>query len=320
MWRARYGAEFAELLIADLAERPRSARRTVDVAAAGLRARLACAGLSRHGLGPVPDPGTGLATASVSAAGFAILGLAEASQLGIGVQWLKALALSPEHRSWLSLAMALMSAALAGFALLALAAAMPLGLAVARAWRAGQAGTLRGPLLVIGTAVTTLLVGGRHFGNGWPGTGSQYWFGHGTAGVAAFGWAATSWFTSWWVHPGLLATMPTTRICWQVVSLTAWIALLTGAWRIVRELASGHRASAYGRRLFRLAGWCAAGFGVGTLLWLAAAPAGPAGPIHFGLVNLGGLGASLVALVVALAALRQVGGPACHVQLTRRPR
>ena len=31
-WRARYGEEFAELLIADISERPRSWRRTADVA------------------------------------------------------------------------------------------------------------------------------------------------------------------------------------------------------------------------------------------------------------------------------------------------
>jgi hypothetical protein len=50
LWRARYGEEFAELLIADLAERPRSWRRTADVARAGLLARLAGAGLATHPL------------------------------------------------------------------------------------------------------------------------------------------------------------------------------------------------------------------------------------------------------------------------------
>jgi hypothetical protein len=45
-WRVRYGEEFTELLIADLAERPRSAARTADVIRGGLVARLADAGLS----------------------------------------------------------------------------------------------------------------------------------------------------------------------------------------------------------------------------------------------------------------------------------
>lgn len=54
-WRARYGEEFTQLLIDDIGERPRSWRRTLDVARGGLaaqiaqreptRARLAAAGL-----------------------------------------------------------------------------------------------------------------------------------------------------------------------------------------------------------------------------------------------------------------------------------
>src|SRR6201986_4493544 len=44
-WRARYGEEFTELLLADLAERPRSAARTADVIRGGLVARLTDAGL-----------------------------------------------------------------------------------------------------------------------------------------------------------------------------------------------------------------------------------------------------------------------------------
>ena len=37
-WRSRYGDEFVELLAADIEERPRSFRRTVDVIAGGARA------------------------------------------------------------------------------------------------------------------------------------------------------------------------------------------------------------------------------------------------------------------------------------------
>ena len=45
-WRDRYGAEFTELLIADIAERPRSRARTLDVARGGIVARLADVGLA----------------------------------------------------------------------------------------------------------------------------------------------------------------------------------------------------------------------------------------------------------------------------------
>lgn len=44
-WRSRYGEEFADLLIADVGERPRSWTRTVDVARGGIVARFAAAGL-----------------------------------------------------------------------------------------------------------------------------------------------------------------------------------------------------------------------------------------------------------------------------------
>jgi hypothetical protein len=47
-WRERYGEEFAELLLADLAEQPRAWRRTANVARCGLAARLAAAGLAGY--------------------------------------------------------------------------------------------------------------------------------------------------------------------------------------------------------------------------------------------------------------------------------
>jgi hypothetical protein len=40
-WRRRYGEEFVELLIADIEERPRSRRRTLDLALRGLALRAA---------------------------------------------------------------------------------------------------------------------------------------------------------------------------------------------------------------------------------------------------------------------------------------
>ncbi|HMD92274.1 MAG TPA: hypothetical protein VKG80_06490, partial [Trebonia sp.] len=45
-WRDRYGAEFAELLMADIAEWPRSRARALDVARGAALARLAAAGLT----------------------------------------------------------------------------------------------------------------------------------------------------------------------------------------------------------------------------------------------------------------------------------
>ncbi|MGH3209900.1 MAG: hypothetical protein ACRDNO_19305, partial [Trebonia sp.] len=40
IWRERYEEEFAELLFAEMQERPRSAARTIDVVRSGIAARL----------------------------------------------------------------------------------------------------------------------------------------------------------------------------------------------------------------------------------------------------------------------------------------
>jgi hypothetical protein len=90
-WRARYGEEFTELLLADLAERPRSAARTADVIRGGFVARLADAGLC--GCAPqVPELAraqarAGLASIACCAAVFLGVGGAIWSQLVIGWQW-----------------------------------------------------------------------------------------------------------------------------------------------------------------------------------------------------------------------------------------
>ena len=72
-WRDRYGAEFTELLIADISERPRSARRSLDVMRGGIRARLADAGLAGF---PLP-----LATADSAATSASTLEQARQRQV-----------------------------------------------------------------------------------------------------------------------------------------------------------------------------------------------------------------------------------------------
>src|SRR6516165_848136 len=86
-WRARYGDEFAELLVAEFAEQPRSWRRAADIARSGLLARLSRAGLAGH-----PPPSServraGLATAACALAASGILGIAMWAQLATGWAW-----------------------------------------------------------------------------------------------------------------------------------------------------------------------------------------------------------------------------------------
>jgi hypothetical protein len=107
-WRARYGEEFTELLIAELAERPRSWWRTADVARGGLFARLTSAGLTSAGptwagAGRDPrDPTAGqrasLATLVCAVAAFLTVGAAMWAQLAVGWQWAPAPA-RPSARS-----------------------------------------------------------------------------------------------------------------------------------------------------------------------------------------------------------------------------
>jgi hypothetical protein len=75
-WRLRYGEEFTQLLIDDMAERPRSLERTADVLRAGLLARLSSLGLA----GEASDP-TAQMRATLTAVGgvltaFLVAGIA----------------------------------------------------------------------------------------------------------------------------------------------------------------------------------------------------------------------------------------------------
>ena len=105
-WRDRYGDEFAELLIAEQAEQGPSWRRAANVAATGLRARLAGAGLAGHPLDPAAAARAGLATFASCAAVSGLAGAVMWAQLAIGLQW----SAPDDHR--ITEAMDLMSGAL----------------------------------------------------------------------------------------------------------------------------------------------------------------------------------------------------------------
>ena len=211
-WRARYGAEFTELLMADLAERPRCRRRTADVAFSGLLARLRCAGLS----GQLPDPADQaracLAVLAGAATLFLTLGTTAWSQLVTGWQW------APPGARAVRAAVVIMSAGLLLMLVLAVLAAAPgcwyLARAVLGRGAVGRGAVGRGavgrggrpaprwarPAAVAALGGLVLAAGARHFANGWPGTGGHPWPQQGLVpgGVAAFGWAATLSVTSYW--------------------------------------------------------------------------------------------------------------------------
>jgi hypothetical protein len=299
-WRARYGDEFAELLIAEFDERPRSWRRAADVVRGGLLARLTCAGLTGHPLESAEQIRAGLATAACGLATCLALGIAMWAQLTIGWAW------APPGTSGPTVAMVAMSASVLLLALLALLAAFPLAWAVARGALRRDGWCVRRPALLAAAGLVTLAVGSRHFANGWPGTGSHSWAQPGLvpAGVAAFGWAATLSVSAYWAHPAALAAFPAAEITWMAVSPAALIAAVAGVAALVRRIDLPART-------LRYEAWLASGaagtmiiFLAGACWWLLAGASGP-GLFHPGAIDAASVAVMMLALWMARRATSQ---------------
>jgi len=315
-WRARYGEEFTELLISDIAERPRSTARTLDVARGGLVARLTDAGLA--GLAGLPlagSPGTASSPSTPSAdpyrlvrASIGTLGAAFAvclafsaamwSQLTIAWQWTS----PPDATPPAMRATLVMSAALLAFLAIGALAVLPVGHAVARNFHR----KLIGPLLALAVAVAFLVVGGHHFGNGWPGTG-----GHGEngslfpvipAGLQAFAWALSLSVSSFWAHPTALAKIPGAEVAWMELSPLALTAATAAAVTLTRRVKLSPRTLRYETGLAWLS--CAAMgiFLVSCGYWVCVGR--QPGLMHAGLIDIAGTAVVALALAVALQARR----------------
>jgi hypothetical protein len=296
-WRSRYGDEFAELLLAELSEQPRAWRRTADVARCGITARLAGAGLAG------PPAGTAGARASLgtltcSLTVFLTFGTAMWAQLAVGWQW------APPATTATTVAMLMMSGSLLFLALLALLAGVPAGWALLAGLRR-QARGLRAPALLIGAGALVLVAGGRHFGNGWPGTGGHWWSHQGLApgGIAAFSWASTLSVTSYWAHPAALASFPPAELAWMVLSPAAVLSLATGAVQLVRRLELSPRVLAFETRIGRAAAAGMTAFLAGALCWVAQAGPGPHGLFRAGDIDAAGLAAMAAALAISWLAI-----------------
>ncbi|HVX22698.1 MAG TPA: hypothetical protein VHB02_15220 [Acidimicrobiales bacterium] len=300
-WRDRYGDEFTELLVADLEERPHAPGRTLDVVRGGAVARLAAAGLA----GPVAagQGRSGAATLGWAWGGFVVFAVAMWSQLAVDWQW------SPPSAPVTRLAMEAMSAAMAVVAGLAVVAAGPVVWAVGRALarRGPEAVAVLRPVLVVAAAGTVLVLGSRHFGNGWPGTGGHPWADQGLVpgGVAAFCWAATLSVTSYWAHPGALGAFPAAELLWMVASPFATVVLLAAAARTVRRTPLSPRVVRHQATVGAAAAAAMAVFAVAGACWVVDGAAGPRGLFRTGAVDVVGLAAMAVAVaVVARVAAR----------------
>jgi hypothetical protein len=298
-WRDRYGAEFAELLLADFAEQPRNWRRGIDVASHGLLARLADAGLmSRR-----PPPEQPLATVGCALAAFGVLAVAMLAQLATGWQWV-----SPGS-SYVTGATLVMTLAAAGIGLIGLGAVVPVSWQILVAVARRNERVMRPAGLALGCGVA-LALGAKHFQNSWPGTGGTG-AEHGLVpgGMAAFGWASTLSVTSFWAHPGLLGRFPAAELAWMMLSPVAGIALAGALVTTVRRLSLPRRLVGYLGRLARGAWWASAAFAAGAAMWMLGRSS-TAGLFRPGLVDGAELVIMMLALAVALSASRSLrAGP-----------
>jgi len=297
-WRARYGAEFTELLVADLAERPHCWRRTADVAVSGTLARLSQAGLGGQRLAAADQARASLAALGCALAVFLTAGTAVWSQLLVGWQW------APPSTRAAAIGTVVMTGALLFFLVLAVLAAAPVGWQLARR-QSGPAGRLN--LILIAVSLLVLVIGGRHMANGWPGTGGHPWPQRGLVpgGVAAFGWALTLSVTSYWAHPAALLAFPAAELAWMVISPAALAGLAAGLARLVRRLDLPPRLLRYQARLGQLA---AAGMTVflgGAASWVLAGQRGPGTLFRPGAIDVAELAVMALALAVGWQALRR---------------
>jgi hypothetical protein len=299
-WRARYGPEFTELLVADLAERPRCWRRTVNVAVSGTLARLSLAGLGGQRLAAADQARASLAALGCALAVFLTAGTAVWSQLLVGWQW------APPSTRAAAVGTVVMTGALLFFLVLAVLAAAPVGWQLAR--RGSGDGTAgRVEVILVAVSLLVLVIGGRHMANGWPGTGGHPWPQRGLVpgGVAAFGWALTLSVTSYWVHPAALLAFPAAELAWMVISPAALAGLAAGLARLVRRLDLPPRLLRYQARLGQLAAAGMAVFLAGAASWVLAGQRGPGTLFRPGAIDVAELAVMALALAVGWQAMRR---------------
>ncbi len=322
IWRDRYGDEFAELLVSDIEERPQAPGRTLDVMRGGLVARLSAVGLC--GL-PLRDPGAlapGTAgdvavgrhvTASLVSLGCCLavalgFGAAMWSQLTIGWQWSRPAGTA----SAAAFATVATSVAMSALLVIAVLAALPVLAAVGTRIARRRAGRLLRPSAVLVIASAIVFSGGRHFENGWPGTG-----GHGgliPGGVAAFEWATSLSVSSYWAHPGALGAFPAPEVAWMAVCPLAQAAAVLSAAIVVRRAVLSARVLAFETRLAAAACAVMILLLAGCSCWVATGGRSADGEqaggqrsaacFHAGLIDVVGIAVLAVALAVAVQAAR----------------
>jgi hypothetical protein len=306
VWRERYGEEFTALLMEDLTERPRWSGRTVNIMGSGLLARLSTAGLTGSVLDGPEQARASLATLICSVAAFLALGISMWSQLTIGWQW------SAPDTTGTTVAIVAMTLAVAIFIALAACAVGPVLLTVVRALAGRKAHGLARPLLLVVVGISMVVVGSRHFGNGWPGTGGHPWSHQGLVpgGIAAFSWASTLSITSYWVHPSALLAFPVAELAWMLASPVALVMIAVGSAKMIRRVHLSHAVLQFEMRLGRVAVATMAFFLLAAGAWVLRGGTGPRGLFDAGSIDrvaIVAMTASLILAVHTIGRARKLG-------------
>jgi hypothetical protein len=291
-WRHRYGPEFSELLISELTEMPNSWRRTVNVVWSAILTRFAFAGISKGARRFELAPQAALASFGGASAVFVVFGAAIWAQLTIGWQW------SAPPDIGTSFAMVLMSAMAAATSVLLLLGSAPIAYSVVTQITRRRTANLIVPASLFTSGAVLLLLGTRHFGNGWPGTGAHHWAHQGLVpgGVAAFSWAATLSVSSYWAHPSALGRFPIAELAWMGLSPLAFVVMIVGGTKTMRRLDLSRRVLRFEASLGRMTSIAMVLFLAACACWLVDGGPGPHNLFRSGYIDVLGaviMGASL---------------------------
>jgi hypothetical protein len=274
-WRDRYGDEFAALLADDLAERPRSLRRDLDVLRCGVTARRAAGrpsialAASLVFVAAATSIWTQLARGTVNTrpdSGAVTLGLVTLSLFGV----------------------AIVVAVAAGTAEL-LAAAV-------RTIRAGGVHRLLRPAAMTVAGAAALVTGAIDVGSHAQVAASHPGL---IAGAARWTSAATESISTYWIHPDRLLALPTSELAWMLASPVAAIACCRGLLGLVARTDLVHTIHHTGRRLAAAAMLPAL---VTAATWVLGSQHDPNASLRAGSIDLALVAAMTVAVLTIEAA------------------
>lgn len=300
-WRTRYGAEFGELLAAEIVERPRSWALIFDVAIGGITARVAALGLAGTTVDPSDQPRRSLATLGGLLAILLTFALSIWSHLVSAQRW-GAPATKATHT-----AIDLMTIAVTICAGAVVVGAIPIAWTATRAVASRCTPRLRMPVLMFVTGAAILIAGSIIFHTGWSGSGSHFPQSIGPPGPAGFVWASTLAISAYWAHPTILLSLPTSEIVWMVISAGGLLLASAGATKTVRQLELPNRLLRFVTHTGQVA---VAGLGLfvfGTLIWLVDGGPGPGRLFQSGRVDQVGMVVMSVALLLAIRSVQRTG-------------